>query len=91
MRKQHAYSYLNKERCEEFVEYRPVADEIAEQAEEIALAAWRVLECRDAGRLDLRADGEGRIHFLEVNPLPGPASRTFRSAHPLHHVRHRLP
>ncbi len=68
---QHAYSYLNKERCEEFVEYRPVDGGKAEQAREIALAAWRVLECRDGGRLDLRADAEGRINFLEANPLPG--------------------
>jgi D-alanine-D-alanine ligase len=68
---EHAYSYLNKKRFEEFVEYRPVAGEEAEQAIGIALAAWRALECRDGGRLDLRADGAGRIHFLEVNPLPG--------------------
>jgi len=68
---QYAYSYLNKERCEEFVEYRPVDGGKAEQAREIALAAWRVLECRDGGRLDLRADAEGRINFLEANPLPG--------------------
>jgi D-alanine-D-alanine ligase len=68
---QHAYSYLNKERCEEFVEYHAVDGGVAEQAKEVALAAWRVLECRDGGRLDLRADAEGRIHFLEVNPLPG--------------------
>ena len=68
---QHAYSYLNKERCEEFVEYRPVDGEHGEQAKQIALAAWRVLECRDGGRLDLRADAEGRINFLEANPLPG--------------------
>jgi D-alanine-D-alanine ligase len=68
---QHAYSYLNKKRFEEFVEYRPVVGEEADQAIEIALAAWRVLECRDGGRLDLRADAKGQIHFLEVNPLPG--------------------
>jgi D-alanine-D-alanine ligase len=68
---QNAYSFLNKERCEEFVEYRPVDVEAAEQASEIALAAWRGLECRDAGRIDLRADGGGRINFLEANPLPG--------------------
>jgi D-alanine-D-alanine ligase len=67
----HAYSYLNKERCEEFVEYRPADEANAEQASEIAIAAWRALECRDAGRIDLRADTEGRMNFLEVNPLPG--------------------
>jgi D-alanine-D-alanine ligase len=67
----HAYSYFNKERCEEFVEYRPADEANAEQAREIAIAAWRALECRDAGRVDLRADAEGRMNFLEANPLPG--------------------
>jgi len=67
----HAYSYLNKERCEEFVEYRPADEANAVKASEIALAAWRALECRDAGRVDLRADVEGRMNFLEANPLPG--------------------
>jgi D-alanine-D-alanine ligase len=68
---QHAYSYLNKKRFEECVEYRPVVGAEAEQTIDMALAAWRVLECRDGGRLDLRADARGQIHFLEVNPLPG--------------------
>jgi D-alanine-D-alanine ligase len=67
----HAYSYLNKERCEELVEYRPADKANEVKASEIALAAWRALECRDAGRVDLRADAEGRMNFLEVNPLPG--------------------
>jgi D-alanine-D-alanine ligase len=67
----HAYSYLNKERCEEFVEYRPADKVHAEAAGELALAAWRALECRDAGRIDLRADKNELMNFLEANPLPG--------------------
>lgn len=70
----HAYSYVNKERCEELVEYRfPSAEndpEVAE-AERVALAAWRAIGGRDAGRVDLRSDATGRPHFLEVNPLAG--------------------
>jgi len=68
------YSYVNKERCEELVEYRHVsagADPEVRRAEAIALAAWRVLDCRDAGRVDLRSDENGQPHFLEVNPLAG--------------------
>jgi len=65
------YSYLNKERCEELVTYRLAEDETAKQAKEIALAAWRGLGCRDAGRIDLRADALGTLNFLEVNPLAG--------------------
>lgn len=68
---QHAYSYINKEQCEELVTYRAVDEDAAEQAKAIALASWRALEGRDGGRIDLRADEAGRIHFLEANPLPG--------------------
>lgn len=67
------YSYVNKEECESLVEYRPVsnADAVVAEAERIAVHAWRVLGCRDGGRVDLRCDEAGRPLFLEVNPLAG--------------------
>ncbi|MBI2477884.1 MAG: D-alanine--D-alanine ligase [Planctomycetia bacterium] len=71
---QDVYSYVNKERCEELVEYRLVdaeTDEQVRRAEDIALVAWRTLGCRDGGRIDLRCDAEGQPQFLEANPLAG--------------------
>jgi len=68
------YSYVNKEKCEELVEYRLVLageDLLVREAEQIALDAWRILGCRDAGRIDLRCDAAGRPQFIEVNPLAG--------------------
>lgn len=68
------YSYVNKEQCEELVEYRlvrPEKDPSVEEAESISLAAWKILECRDGGRIDLRCDERGRPQFMEVNPLAG--------------------
>jgi len=65
------YSYVNKENCEELVVYRLANDPMAQMAREIALAAWRGLGCRDAGRVDLRADVQGMPNFMEVNPLAG--------------------
>jgi D-alanine-D-alanine ligase len=68
------YSYVNKENCEELVEYRlgdAARDEQVRAAEAVALAAWRILGCRDAGRVDLRCDAAGRPSFMEVNPLAG--------------------
>lgn len=70
----HAYSYVNKERCEELVDYRFPSgenDPVVAEAERIALEAWRILDGRDAGRVDLRCDEMGRPHFLEINPLAG--------------------
>jgi D-alanine-D-alanine ligase len=67
----HAYSYENKEHYEQLVQYILVDDDEARQASEIALAAWRGLDLKDAGRIDLRSDAQGRPHFIEVNSLAG--------------------
>jgi D-alanine-D-alanine ligase len=71
---QGVYSYVNKEQCESRVLYRlvrPAEDPVVAEAESVALAAWRALGCRDAGRLDLRCDKNGHPLFIEVNPLAG--------------------
>jgi len=68
---QDVYSYVNKEYCEELVEYHLVEDDMALHAQRVALAAWRGLGCRDGGRVDLRADADGVPNFIEVNPLAG--------------------
>lgn len=65
------YSYKNKEECEKFVEYRLAGGTEAAEAAKLALQAWKGLACRDAGRVDLREGPDGRIQFLEVNPLAG--------------------
>ncbi|MGA2796313.1 MAG: D-alanine--D-alanine ligase [Thermoguttaceae bacterium] len=68
------YSYRNKEECEDLVHYKLVRaenDEQVRKSEEIALTVWRILGCRDAGRVDLRCDAQGRANFIEANPLPG--------------------
>ena len=68
---QEVYSYHNKEHYEGLVEYRLVEGEAAERACAVALAAWRGLGCRDAGRIDVREDEQGVPNFIEVNPLAG--------------------
>ncbi|MBN1466932.1 D-alanine--D-alanine ligase [candidate division KSB1 bacterium] len=68
---QHAYSYVNKEQCEELVQYVPVDDDLSKWAVEVSLAAWRGLGCRDAGRVDVRADADGAPNVMEINPLAG--------------------
>lgn len=66
------YSFVNKELSEEKVRYQLVKDKgVIEEAGNIAIKAYRALECRDAGRVDLRADRDGRLSFMETNPLAG--------------------
>lgn len=70
------YSYVNKEECEELVEYVLSDGPEAKASEKVALDAWRALDCEDGGRVDIRFDHKGIANFVEVNPLAG--------LHPLH-------
>ncbi len=74
-----AYSYTNKENYLDLVEYKEIsgqADPAVREAEAVSLKAWRVLGCRDGGRIDVRCDALGAPRFIEVNPLAG--------LHPVH-------
>jgi len=72
----HAYSYFNKENCEELVIYQVTEEVVAQECKKVALDSWKALLCRDGGRVDLKLDENGVPNFLEVNPLSG--------LHPLH-------
>ncbi len=66
------YSYRNKAQWRDLVEYRLLdAGALRREVEEVAVATWRALGCRDAGRVDVRLDELGRAQMLEVNPLAG--------------------
>ena len=66
-----AYGYENKSDWEEKLDIVPAADADAQAAGKVALAAWKVLRCRDGGRADVRLDRHGKPRFIEVNPLAG--------------------
>ena len=67
----HGYGYDNKENFEGRMDYRLADDAEAREAGRVALGAWRALNCRDGGRIDIRSDAHSRPHFIEVNPLAG--------------------
>jgi D-alanine-D-alanine ligase len=39
--------------------------------ETVCREAYRILQCRDWSRIDVRLDARGVPHIIEVNPLPG--------------------
>ncbi|MCR4315162.1 MAG: D-alanine--D-alanine ligase [Planctomycetes bacterium] len=65
------YGFANKDQYEGKVTYDVPDEEVQREAGGVALGAWRAIGCRDAGRIDVRADATGRINFIEVNPLAG--------------------
>ena len=68
------YSLEVKHNWREEIRYtaNPGLDESTRKALEwSALAAYRVLGCRDVSRLDFRFGADGQPRFIEVNPLPG--------------------
>ncbi len=42
----------------------------AKKLQQVALAAYKSVECRDLGRVDFRVDEQGNPYVLEINPLP---------------------
>jgi D-alanine-D-alanine ligase len=44
---------------------------LGKELQRVARAAFIALGCRDVARVDVRLDAEGRVHFIECNPLPG--------------------
>lgn len=68
------YSFTNKLSADGTVNYKTPADvdpALGEELADVALRSFLTLGCRDVARVDLRCDGDGRVNFMECNPLPG--------------------
>ncbi|MDD4291915.1 MAG: ATP-grasp domain-containing protein [Clostridia bacterium] len=68
------YSYFVKQNYLKYIKYTcfsDIGDEILAEMSEIAEKAYRVLECKDFARVDFRVDNQGKVYFIEINPLPG--------------------
>jgi D-alanine-D-alanine ligase len=65
------YSVEFKENYKEFCKYIPMDNGFADKCKSVALEAWKALGGVDGGRVDVKADRNGKICFIEVNPLAG--------------------
>lgn len=65
------YSVEVKENYEKYCSYNLIEESLMDECASVALGAWKALGAADAGRVDLKADRNGRICFIEANPLAG--------------------
>jgi D-alanine-D-alanine ligase len=65
------YSVEVKENYQNYCTYKPLDPDITDECKSVALRAWKALDAVDAGRIDLKADRNGKICFIEANPLAG--------------------
>jgi D-alanine-D-alanine ligase len=65
--------YTYQHVVEKSVEYlcpAKIPASFAKKLQEIAIAAYKSVDCRDFGRVDFRVDKNGNPYVLEINPLP---------------------
>ena len=68
------YNYTVKQNYEKYVEYRcpaAISPALEQALVDAARRVFLALGCLDLARVDFRVDGEGRVYFIEINPLPG--------------------
>ena len=68
------YSFAHKLKSTPEIEYVAPAEldpALKAEIERVARGCFTALGCRDVARIDFRLDAQGRVQFMECNPLPG--------------------
>jgi D-alanine-D-alanine ligase len=68
------YSYQVKKDYKKYIGYRcppNLSPALCAEMKETALRIYEALKCRDFSRIDFRLSEDGKLYFIEVNPLPG--------------------
>ena len=68
------YSFEHKQASSNEVQYVAPAEldpPLKAEMERVARGCFNALGCRDVARIDFRLNAEGRVYFMECNPLPG--------------------
>ena len=68
------YSFEMKQDWSDQIRYEVPArltERELDRLEKAARECFAALGCRDVARIDFRMDADGRIFFIETNPLPG--------------------
>lgn len=70
----HIYSYNVKQNYKTLIHYDCPAAISAQTESEMIRAARKIYDmlcCRDFARMDFRLSEDGKLYFIEINPLPG--------------------
>lgn len=70
----HVYSYQVKQEYQKYVRYEcpsSIDMSIQKQMMDDSKKIFKALSCRDFARIDYRVSKEGKVSFIEINPLPG--------------------
>jgi len=65
------YSYRHvAEKLVEHICPAPIEEKLSRLLQDLAVRAYKSVDCRDFGRVDFRVDEKGNPYVLEINPLP---------------------
>ena len=73
-RKRPVYTFDDKLEWSKELKYEAPAKvdpKLSTELERVARLVFQSLGCRDVARVDVRCDQQGRVNFIECNPLPG--------------------
>ena len=68
------YSFEIKRNYRDYIAYRcppELPDELSARMRRDAKTVYDAIGCRDFARIDFRLSGDGRVWFIEINPLSG--------------------
>ncbi len=65
----YTFARISSDRLE-YVCPAPISKGLAKKISDMALRAYKAVECLDFGRIDFRVDKSGNPYVLEINPLP---------------------
>lgn len=75
----YTFGHVTSDRIE-YLYPSPISKDLEKIIEDAAIRAYRAVDCRDFGRVDIRVDEKNRAYVLEINPLP---SLSIEDAFPL--------
>jgi D-alanine-D-alanine ligase len=66
----YTFGHIARPDAVEYIVPAPISPELMKRISDVSVAAYKAIECRDFGRVDIRVDESGKPYVLEINPLP---------------------